>query len=349
MKPIIPFALLGALLAVGAANGAAVTDPVGYNTTVLYGANTLGVRKNNAVGPQLENPTVWGGTVASVTGDQLVLTNAALTPGAFGIATFDLDRYTYCIEAADGTWAHIVSNDATSVTVQAGMGSQFVATDQVAIRAHLTISQIFGANNETGLLGDSGGDASVADNIVLVDEQYGGNVIIFPSDVLADGSVYITDGFAVADNFPIYPDQGLQVSRYSTGNLSLVLDGSVDTNGRQNGVPSGFSIRPVQNPVDFSLSELNLVTGDPATGLVGTTTGDSSEADTVNLLVDGATAVYFYSSVDLGSGAGWYDDSFNFVDADAIPAGLALLIYRTNPTNSSAFTWAVPAPVISAP
>ncbi|WP_367870458.1 hypothetical protein [Luteolibacter sp. Populi] len=344
MKPIISFALLAAIATIGSA-GAAATDPVGYNTTTLYGANTLGARKNNVIGPQLENAPVWTGTVASVSGDSLTLTSAALTVGAYNKVTFDLGRYTFCIEAADGTWAHVDSNNATSVTLEPGMGSQFVAGDQVSIRPHLTVAGIFGAANETGLLANNDGDGSVADNIILVDEQYGGNIIILPSNAV--GGQYITDGFAAADNFPIYPDQGIQVSRYSTGNLSLVLDGSVDVNGRQNGVPTGFSIRPVGNPVDFALGDLNLIGPTPATGLVGAAGGDASTGDTVNLLINGSTSVYFYSAEDLGSGPGWYDDSFGFADDTVIPAGLALLVYRSNPTNSSPFTWAVPAPDIN--
>ncbi|WP_367870456.1 hypothetical protein [Luteolibacter sp. Populi] len=37
------------------------------------------------------------------------------------------------------------------------------------------------------------------------------------------------------------------------GSLSLVLDGAVDVNGRQNSVPISFSVRPMENPVDFAL------------------------------------------------------------------------------------------------
>ncbi|MEP4077513.1 hypothetical protein [Haloferula sp.] len=345
MKPIIPFALLSAFLAVGA-QGAA-TDPVGYTTATISAAFSPTSPKNNVIAPDLENSASFAGAVDSVSTDQLVITGAAFTPNDFdqsaGFA--GLTVYSYYIEAADGYWAQIVSNDATSVTVEAGAGANFTASDTITIRRHLTIADYFGALNETGLLADGVGDAGSADNIILIDEINGGTNTIFASTVLGPATTWVNDSFEDAGAFPIYPDQGVQVVRRGTTDLSVVLTGAVDLNGRQTGISTGVQIRPFTIPVDTTLNDLGLYTGDPATGVVGDGTGDPGVADIVTILTNGIPANYFYSTIDLGSGAGWYDDSF--VAAPVIPAGSGLIINRSNPTNSSPFVWVSPGATVA--
>jgi hypothetical protein len=349
MKPIIPFALLGALLAVGAADAVA-TKPVGYTSATIYGAFGPSSPKTNVVAPDLQNSASWAGTVASVAGDTITLTSAALTPNAYNqiSASFSFGTvYAYFIETADGYWAQIVSNDATSVTVEAGAGSQFTNGEAVTIHRHITISDYFGAANETGLTADAGGDPGAADNIILIDEVNSSSILVFAAPgLLGPTSTWTTDGFEEAGSIPIYPDQGLQVVRRGLGNVTVVLDGEVDTNGRQIQVTSGIQIRPYVIPVATTLGALNLHTGNDATGL-GNDAGsvDIGQADTVQVLVDGVTNTYFYSTVDLGSGAGWYDDGF--VAAPALPAGAGLIVNRNNPRNASPFVWVNPAPTIA--
>jgi hypothetical protein len=209
----------------------------------------------------------------------------------------------------------------------------------------VTIADYFGANNETGLLADPGGDTGAADNIILIDEINGGTLTVLASNAL--GGTWITDAFEDAATVPIYPDQGVQVLRRAVGNVFLVNDGEVDTNGRQIGVVSGVQIRPQVIPSGTTLTELDLYTGNNATGVVASATGDTSEADLVTVLVNGTPSNYFYATVDLGGGVGWYDDSLNFAGDAEIAAGAGLIINRANPTNSSPFVWVNPAPTIA--
>jgi hypothetical protein len=344
MKPITSFALLAAIASIGAASAAA-TDPVGYTTTTIYGAFGPGSPKNNVIAPDLQNSASWAGTVASVAGDTVTLTDAALTAGAFNAPTFSFTAYSYFVETADGYWANIVSNTATDITLEAGAAANFTAGEAVTIRRHVTIADYFGANNETGLLADPAGDSGTADNIILIDEVNGGTLTVMASDAL--GGTWITDAFEDAATVPIYPDQGVQVLRRAVGNLSLVHDGEVDVNGRQVGVNTGVQIRPQVIPSGTTLTDLDLYTGDNATGVVASATGDTSEADLITVLVDGNPSNYFYATVDLGGGEGWYDDSLNFVGDTVLPAGAGLIINRANPTNSSPFVWMNPAPTIA--
>ncbi len=348
MKPIYPFALLGALLAVGAAN-AATTTPVGYTTTTIYGAFNASSPKNNVIAPNLQNQPSWTGVVGSISGDTLTLTSATLTAGQFNHISdsFSLGTvYAYYIETSDGYWAQIVSNDATSVTIEAGAASNFSAGESVTIRRHITISDYFGSTNQTGLASSPSGDANEADNIILIDEVNGGTLTIFASDVLE--GTWITDGFEDAASIPIYPDQGVQVLRREVSNLSIVQTGEVDTNGRQIQVSTGVQIRPIVLPADTTLADLDIYSGNTATGLAGSGNADLNEADGLSVLVDGSPLVYFYSTIDLdGSGPGWYDDSFSFAGDTILPAGAALILNRNNPDNSSPFIWVNPAPTIA--
>lgn len=346
MKPIIPFALLGALLAVGAADAVA-TKPVGYTSATIFGAFGPGNPKNNIIAPDLQNSASWAGTVASVSGDVVTLTSAALTVGEFNAPSFSFTAYSYFIETADGYWAHVVSNTATTVTLEAGAGTNFSNGEPVAIHRHLTIADCFGAANETGLLADPSGDTGSADNIILIDENGAGNITVIASSALE--GTWITDGFEDAAALPIYPDQGIQVLRRGLTNLTLVLDGEVDTNGRQIGVSSGVQIRPQVIPVPTTLTDLDLYTGSPATGVVGSATGDTAEADVVTVVVNGTSTNYFYVEEDLGGGIGWYDDGLGFAGNTPLPSGAGLIINRANPTNSSPFVWINPAPTIAAP
>jgi len=340
------YAILAAALACGLASAqtTAYTTPVGYTTTTVSAAFGAGNPKNNVVAPNLQNPASWAGTVASISGNTLTLTGTVtspLTSGAYNQLGFSFTAYGYYIQANDGFWTHIVSNNGTSVTLRAGEGSKFTVGEAVTIRRHLTISDYFGANNSANLLASPAGDTAIADNITLIDEVNGGTVTVIASDAL--GGTWITDGFEDAATLPIYPEQGLQVLRRGLTDLSFVATGEVDLKPRQIGVDPGVQIRPYVTPVNTTLTALNLYTGNPATGVVGSATGDIGEADIVTVLVNGVPLNYFYCTVDLGVGAGWYDDSLSFVGDVALPAGAGLIINRSNPTNSQSFVWVKPA------
>lgn len=343
MKPITSFALLCAFAAV--AQGA-VTDPVGYTTTTIAAAYGPGAPKTSVIAPDLEVPAVFGSTISGISGDQISLSGASFTPNSFdALTTFAVGTvYAYFIESADGYWAQITTNDAGSVTVQAGAGANFTVGEAVKVHRHVTISDYFGANNEAGLLSDSGGDPGAADNILIIDEVNSTLNTIFLTDLL--GGSYATDGYEEAGNFPIYPDQGLQVVRRGLTDVQLVFAGNVDVNGRQVQVNSGLQLRPYVSPVATSLNGLNLYTGDIATGVADDGgTLDPGSADTVQVLVNGDTFTYFYTTLDLGNGPGWVDDGGNY--APDLPAGASLIINRTNPTNNSPFIWVIPAPTIA--
>ena len=99
-------------------------------------------------------------------------------------------------------------------------------------------------------------------------------------------------------------------------------------------------------PITVALKDLGLYTGNVATGLAGSSSGDLNEADKLSIVVNGVSTSYFYSSIDLGGGIGWYNDAYEYVNNTALPAGAAINVTRNNPTNSAPFIWVSPAPII---
>jgi hypothetical protein len=346
MKTTFYQGLLAAASSIGlvqAAPPAVSSEPLGYTTTLLNGSYENGGRKNNIISPNLVNPASWQGTVASVAGDEILLTGPALTAGALNATSLSPKRYAYYVNTNDGYWAHIVSNDSGRITLPPGFAANFTAGEAVLIRRHLTVGDYFG-NNEAGLKSSPSANFDQADRITIVDQENGGNTVIIPSS--AAGGTWVNDSLEDVSSFPIYPDQAVQVSRVSAGNLVLQATGVVDTKGRQIRVTTGTNIRPIAVPASMTLSELLLHTGDAATGLAADSRGDVSKADTVRVTTNGVTSIYFYSSADLGSGPGWYTDGLEYAGNKVLPAGSAVVIKRSNPLNNSPFIWKSPAPTI---
>ncbi len=343
--PTLPV-LLTALSAQGVVQAQPVavnSEPLGYTTTNLSGSFANGSRKNNFVSPSLVNPVSWRGTVASIAGEEVVLSGAALTAGAFNATSLTPLRYAYYVQTGDGFWSHIVSNTNGALTLPPGTAAQLTAGEAVTIRRHITITDYLG-NNEVGLRSSATGVVSQADRVLIANPDGSGNTTIIASS--ANGGVWITENFEDAANFPIYPDQGVQISRTLPGDLTLETTGRVETTERQIQVNAGTNIVPVVSPVATTLAKLGLHTGDAATGVVGNAEGISSRADTVSVTIDGVTSIYFYSTADLGGGAGWYDEGLVFSDNKVIPAGASIVIKRKNPVNAAPFIWKSPAPEI---
>jgi len=354
MKPYIPYSLILAAASCGMAFGAATayTTPVGYTTNIIKAAYPGGP-KNNIMSLPLVNSASWAGTVTSVSGDVLTLNVGAspLVAGAFNNINAKYPGttvYAYYIESADGYWAQIDVSGTNSVTVEAGAGVNFSDGEAVTIRRHRTVSDLFGPNNEAGLTADPGGDFNVGDNITLIDETNGGNVILMaaPGILGAGVNTYIDTSYNDADDYPIYPDQGMQLLRQVTSDLSVTVTGEVHTKPTQIQITTGIQVRPVVLPTAVALKDLALFTGNIATGLAGSDSGDLNQADGLTIVVNGVTTAYFYSTIDLGLGIGWYDDTYAYVNDNILPAGAALIINRNNPTNSAPFIWVNPAPVI---
>lgn len=219
MKPIIPFALLGALLAVGAADAAA-TDPVGYVS--LGNAGTVPGLTDMSVAIPLDRPVEFAGTVLSVSGSDL---NFSGTPGFTAGAFTATVPYIVKIEsgAKAGLVALVTANDVDTTTVSFQNTDTFagvLAGDQVSVRKAWTVSSFFAGNTVPDFC-EFGVWEGIASGIDLAPDKvyynFGGNWFDQSDD-------------SDANNVVIYPNEGFRLRNTSaTAITNLVVSGEVPT------------------------------------------------------------------------------------------------------------------------
>ena len=143
MKPIIPFALLGALLAVGAVN-AAETTPVGYYNFDAKAGGNLFV-------PGFVNAAVFSGALVADAPTTLTLAANSLTANALNqlpAAGLVEARATHYVEitqagANQGVVIDIVSNTASEITLAKDIAALNLAgTETITIRPHVTLKSV---------------------------------------------------------------------------------------------------------------------------------------------------------------------------------------------------------------
>jgi uncharacterized protein (TIGR02597 family) len=312
MKPIISFALLGALFAVGAAN-AAVTDPVGY---VSLGDTTVGqpaVKANTEVRVSipLDKKTVFAGTVASVAGNVITISG---TPGLGNLVTVP-----HVVKigngAAEGLTALVTASTASSVTVSVQPGDSLagvVAGTELSIQEAWTVSSFL-----------SGGTLPTGTQLFAFSGAAPG-IVIAPDLIFEfDGTGWVdTNTFESANNVVLYPGEGYVLRNpTATPIASLVLTGEVPTANHRvvvsnlapgvgQDIPFGF-ISPVDEIV--GVSGLGFTSGDQILSFSNSAAG----------VVKAPVTILEYD------GTGWVDtDTFESVTGTFPLKGGVSYVYR---------------------
>ncbi|QJE96501.1 hypothetical protein [Luteolibacter luteus] len=215
MKPIIPFALLGALL-VGAAQ-AASTTPVGY-LTVDIAANG-----DTYISPSLVEATVFASaSSASPSGGSTITFSGSVPTG--------LDT-TYVLEITSGTsegwWSTVTSSTATSITVNDAFPAGLPANTQVSVRKHSTLKTFLGLN-APGLIPFTGtGNADQVQVLNPVTQSVTIYSWVTAEDWGAAEGVWMkTSDSSDGSNTIIEPGSAVKIKRFG-GALSFVATGTV--------------------------------------------------------------------------------------------------------------------------
>ena len=160
---------LSALLVGSASAQTAVSKPVGYVTeTLTPGFNLMGVTLHNKVSASASVTAISGTTITV----------------ADGVVDGLVDGQTYILEVTSGSGLGAVQVFTTfdaaadTITTIDDLSSEVSTGDSLVIRKASTIADVFGAANESGLLGAAA--AASADNI-LVPDGSGGFVTYFYS------------------------------------------------------------------------------------------------------------------------------------------------------------------------
>jgi hypothetical protein len=195
MKPIIPFALLGALLAVGAADAAA-TDPVGYIThTVVGNPGALSAGAVTYLSPTLIQPTIFAGaTTVSPSGLTTLTFTGGVPVGLTSASVLEIET----AGANQGWWSTVVSSTATSITVLDTLPAGLPAATAISVRNHTTVKNLPAAVS---------GEAT-------------------------DGWFDLGASLR-ADSYIIEPGSSVQVKRFGAGALTFTSSGEVKTTNTQ--------------------------------------------------------------------------------------------------------------------
>ena len=309
---LVGLASLAALVGVQAQS--AVTDPVGYITS------TIGASKISLIAPSLVNKSEFAGVPASAPAGSTVTFAAGTALPTFAANAFFLEI------ASTGWWSSISSNTATSVTTSDPIPAGS-ATERMIIRKHVTLNSFLGAN-AAGLA--AGSDPAAADVV-----QFWNPVTQSPSQQYfyagtAQGvapGFYTENGDLTGTTVPdpvIEPGAGLLVTRRGASGATLVSTGYVKTTKTQIDLYPGINIVTPLRAVGAALSDINLNTGNVATGVKQGV--DPAGADTVQLTVGGTQ---FFAADPVAAGvSGWFDENGTASNTTIVPEGQAVILSR---------------------
>jgi uncharacterized protein (TIGR02597 family) len=319
MKPIISFALLGALFAVGAAN-AAVTDPVGY---VSLGDTTVGqpaIKANTDVHVSIPllRSAEFAGVVASTGANTITITGATFTANQWNAGT----PYVVVVESGtkSGMILPILSNTTNELTVDLGSFSLagVAAADQVSIRKAWTVSSFMaGASSLNGVILFAFSNSSTGIN-VSSDIQY-----------FYNGSGWEDGDGNPSDNAILYPGEGFIVRNGATPVTSFTLTGDVPV--AKHFVQVGTN---VGGPRDSFLSYIGPVTEELGDSGAGFAAGDILFTfDNTAAGQNKSGTPYFYT------GAGWEDGDGNPADTFGLVGGTSFLYRRATAPATGLIDW----------
>ena len=288
------------------------TVPVGYVTVTINGSPDGSVPAFTALSAGLQNEALYRGSITS-DANSAVLTdsNANNTANAYA-ATDAAGNPSYFVQiisgANEGLILDIVANNANTYTTGSDLTGLVSSGDRYAIKAYLTLSDIFGANNEAGLT--SGGDFLSSDLIYLMSTDGAASfaTYYYQTDTLGilGGNGWRVVGGSDTDmsNVVVAPDDGLMVRRISAGDLSVVVSGSVNVAKHSRDLPAGFSLVAYPFPVDVTLGDSGIYTS--SNGYVSG--GSFLDSDIIYIIgSDGIFKSYYYQTDSLGilGGNGW--------------------------------------------
>jgi hypothetical protein len=280
--------------------------------------------------PQFVNPAVAAGTVGSVSGTTLTDPNASWSDGQFAGG--------YYVEFPCGTYVDLVSCSAAgkSITLAGSPPAAVGPGTRYSVRRHTTISDIFGAHNEAGLL--AGLNPSTADTVMLYSASIQSYLTAFYVNAPGFEGWY-SPSFVRMENQVVPPGCGLVVKRRAVGDAIAQASGVVKEGPTRLLIKRGYNlVGTLKSSLPTKLRDLNLVTGDAASGL--TPGVNPAQADTLMCWgVSGAFASYFY--VNVPGFEGWYTPSFVRSDDQPIAPGTAFYIQRKN--LGSDFWWTIPS------
>lgn len=216
-----------------------------------------------------------------------------------------------------GLIVDIVESSSNSVILNQDVSTLIAIGDGIRIRRHHTIASLFGSNNEIGLVENdatSPGDTIQLYYPITQESHYHS----YSSDTGWIDEMGIPSGDVI-----LYPDQGIIIHRVINTDLSVNLFGIVKNGPTSIPFEPGFNLIANTYPVDYTLNDSGLFTGDENTGIRQNDVIDL--ADRISILFrDGSFESYHYAP----SAGGWVDSNLNLSGSVIIETGTSYILQR---------------------
>ena len=329
------FCLLGFGLMTTAAFRLAAAESISATfvavATTIQGNGGSGSRETFFSLP-LVQPVAYAGTVTAKESDTITDANAHWTNDQFNGA-----NGSFYVEFDSGLVADITDTDGTAQTLRFPGDLQSVMTvgDSFRIRKHTTISDVFGPNNEAGLVASD--NPAEAENVILYMAETQTRQTFFYYNVPGYQGWNRSD-YTPAGNVVIHPEQGIMVARKTPGDLVIYSRGARPAGPALAPIVPGFNlVGTLKSAASLSFAELNIYTGNPTTGVYAA--DNPAQADNLILVGPADAGIYWYCNVL--NYEGWYDTEYHPANTVMIPPGSAFFVKRKAP--HGAFNWIIPA------
>jgi|GEM_PF-902301 len=338
----------------------ATTDPVGFVTHTVAGGGSVASPRLSLISPTLTRPIEWQGVIKTITTTSTT-TTITVQGNPWANNQFSGANGSYFVELAPasnpGAISDITATAAgtspttdSSITTSDNLTGFGAIGDTIKIRKHVTIADLFGANNSAGLL--SSDEAGNADEVLIYDGAQPASYFYYkvsptgsdPSDGWYDSGFLLGSGLAA--QVAISPHQGVVIKRKVGGQVSFTSSGAVKTGNTLLPVVNGLNVLGTVSAKGITLGTSGLFTDNPATGLKSS--DEAGTADELTIYTPTGQASYFYYKASPSTntpGDGWYDSGFLLGDGVAanvaITPGSSFVLSRKG---GPAFNWALPSP-----
>lgn len=315
----------------------AMTDPVGFITLAAPGG-ALSNPKVSLLSPTLTRPIQWQGAILSVSANTTGPTTITVSGNPWSSNQFNGANGSFFVEivsaANPGVLSDITATTSTTITTSDNLRAFGATGDSIKIRKHVTIGDVFGANNSAGLY--STDDPSTADEVLIFDGANSVSYFYYIGDLTDPAGWYDSAFTAPAANRPIGPNEGMMIKRKSAGGLNIVYTGAVKTGNTVFPIVPGKNVLGTVSARGFTLATSGL------TSTPFTRSDDPSTGDEVIIFTASGPTSYFYYTGDANDPEGWYDSAFTGSAANVtIQPGTSFMINRKS---GVAFNWPLPSP-----
>ena len=162
----------------------------------------------------------------------------------------------YYVQTASGAIYDVTANTESTITLSSDVSSLISADDAISVKKYTTLGDIFSTDNSFGLT--SGGDVTSSDVVYIMSADGAGSYAQYYYQTDPFGGFLGGNGWRAAgdvntdrSNVIVAPDDGLIVNRISSGDVSLVVSGTVNAIDHTRTLPAGFSLVGVPVPCRY--------------------------------------------------------------------------------------------------